>query len=103
MRAAFEAMTVCTRLDGWDDSTTDGHGMSRPVQQLEELVRARWLDDTTLPYRQQGTCATCGRSRTDDKPLTVCGVNLDSLVCIYCFEFEHDCKPPNYRRRKQAA
>lgn len=70
-----------------------------PPSSLELPVLLQWR---SLPHRRFGRCATCGCTKTTDgKPLVVAGVNTDSLVDIECFEFEHDCKPPNYRRRSR--
>ena len=63
------------------------------------FVRNLWR---ALPYQASGACATCGASRSGDgTPLFLAGVNVDSRVCIECFEFEHDLKAPNYRRRRR--
>lgn len=61
--------------------------------QGEEFVIALWRD---LPYHGFGICANpeCGEARF------CCGRNTDSRVCLICFEFEFDCKAPNYRRRR---
>lgn len=66
---------------------------------LELPVLIGWR---SLGYQRFGRCATCGCTRTGEgKPMLVAGINTDSLVCVSCFEFEHDCKPPNYRRRSR--
>jgi hypothetical protein len=50
-----------------------------------------------LPYAGSAPCATCGT-------VAYCrGVNIDSRVCIECFELVHKLKAPNYRRRRKPA
>jgi hypothetical protein len=63
------------------------------VAATKEIPRV-WLEWQALPYHGFTACATCGEFRN------CCGVNTESRVCINCFEFEHDEKAPNYRRRK---
>ena len=68
------------------------------IVEYAPLVRNLWR---ALPYQAFGACATCGASHTESgTPLFLAGRNIDSRVCIVCFEFEHDCKAPNYRRRR---
>ncbi len=67
---------------------------------LERHVVARWRQ---APYQRFGRCATCGCTHDEhDRALYVCGLNGSSLVCLDCFELEHACKWPNYRRRNRA-
>lgn len=47
-----------------------------------------------LPYQGFVGCATCHETAY------CAGRNLDSRICLRCFEFEHNCRPPNYRRRR---
>lgn len=58
----------------------------------EAAVTAQWR---SLPYHGFGICPGCGRSRYG------CGPNPQSRVCLVCFEFEFNCKPPNFRRRQR--
>ena len=65
---------------------------------LERAVYLRWL---SAGYAHQGKCAACGCTHDEDgRRLMVRGVNLDSLVCVYCFELEFDCRWPNFRWRR---
>jgi hypothetical protein len=68
---------------------------------LERQMRIAWQG---APYQHFGRCASCGCTHDqDERPLLVCGVNLDSLVCFECFDTEHDGRHPNYRRRQRRA
>jgi len=67
---------------------------------VAEITRARWMD---APYNRHGRCASCGCTRDEnDRPMLLAGVNSDSMVCLSCFDEEHDGKHPNFRRSRRA-
>lgn len=63
---------------------------------VDEAVIRVWRG---LDYHRNGTCATCLRSHDDGgHALSVGGRNVDSLVCVECFNGVHGRVAPNFRR-----
>lgn len=65
---------------------------------LEQQARVLWQQ---APFVRHGRCATCGCTHDEEgRPLMLAGVNGDSMVCVECWDIEHDGKHPNFRFKR---